>query len=236
VTLLALEHATKRFSSGQRETVALRDVSLDVGAGECVAVFGLRRSGRTTLLRVVAGMLPLDDGVVRFDGRDLAGRGAGTLGIEIGYCNPGFDPGQGGTIADHVAVALLARGAGRVRARERADAALARGGVSGWAHRAPRELHPEELVRAGIARALVTAPRLLLLDEPTNGVDVLERDALLTVVRSLADDGVAILMTVGEPVSGADRVLALDGGELRGEAVPETAPVVPLRRGVGPIA
>ena len=87
-------------------------------------------------------------------------------------------------------------------------------------------------MRAGIARALVTAPRLLLLDEPTNGVDAPERDAVLALVRSLADEGVAILMTVGEPVGGADRVLALDGGELRGQAIPEAAPVLSLRREV----
>jgi ABC-type multidrug transport system ATPase subunit len=236
VTLLVLEHATKRFSSGQRETIALRDVSLDLAAGECVAVYGLRRSGRTTLLRVAAGMLPLDEGAARFDGHDLASRAGGPLGIQIGYCNPVFDMAQGGTIADHVAVALLARRAGRVRARARADAVLARVGLSSCADLDPRDLHPEELVRAGIARALVTAPRLLLLDEPTNGVDVLERDAVLALVRSLADEGVAILMTVGEPVSGADRVLALDAGELRGQAVPEPAPVLPLRRGAGPSA
>ncbi len=236
MSLLTLEHATKRFSSGQRETVALRDVSLDLAAGECVAVYGLRRSGRTTLLRVAAGMLPLDAGAACFDGRDLARRGAASLGIEIGYCNPVFDPAQGGTIADHVAVALLARGAGRLRARARADAALAHVGLSGCANLGPRDLHPEELVRAGIARAIVTSPRLLLLDEPTNGVDVLERDAILTLVRSLADDGAAVLMTVGEPVAGADRVLALDGGELRGQAIPESAPVLPLRRGAGPSA
>jgi len=118
----------------------------------------------------------------------------------------------------------------------RADAALARVDLSACANLDPRELHPEELVRAGIARALVTSPRLLLLDEPTNGVDLLERDSLLLLVRSLADDGIAILMTVGEPVAGADRVLALDEGELRGQAVPETAPVLPLRRGMGPSA
>ncbi len=236
MSLLALEHATKRFSVGQRETVALRDVSLELDAGECVAVFGLRRTGRTTLLRVAAGMLVLDEGAARFDGRDLARRGVGTLGVDIGYCNPVFDPTQGGTLADHVAVALLARGEGRVRARARADAALARVGLSACAMLDPRDLHPEERVRAGIARAHVTAPRLLLLDEPTNGVDELERDAVLSLVRSLADEGVAILMTVGEPVGGADRVLALDDGELRGQAVPETAPVVPLRREAGPSA
>jgi ABC-type multidrug transport system ATPase subunit len=237
MSLLELDHATKRFTSGQREAIALRDVSLDLDAGECVAVYGLRRSGRTTLLRVVAGMLAPDEGVVRFDGRDLATCATHMLGVEIGYCTPGFDAAQGGSVADHVAVALLARGVGRLRARACADAALARVGATACANLGPRELHADELVRAGVARALVTEPRLLLLDEPTNGVDVLERDGILALLRTLADDGIAVLMTVGEPVAGADRVLALDGGRLRGQAVPEQAAVVPLHpRHVEPVA
>jgi ABC-type multidrug transport system ATPase subunit len=237
MSLLELAHATKRFRCGQRETVALRDVSLELEAGECVAVYGLRRSGRTTLLRVAAGMTPLDAGAARFDGRELGGRGGRLLGVEIGYCNPAFDPAHAGSVAEHVAVALLARGCGRRRARARAGAALARVGASASANLDPRELEADELVRAGIARALLTDPRLLLLDEPTNGVDLLERDAILDLLRSLADDGAGVLMTVGEPVAGADRVLALDGGRLRGRALPEPAPVVPLHaRQVEPVA
>ncbi len=236
MSLLELVHATKRFASGQRETIALRDVSLELDAGECLAVYGLRRSGRTTLLRVAAGILPLDGGEVRFDGRALAQRPQ-SLGVEIGYCSPSFDPAHGGTVAEHVAVGLLAHGIGRLRARACADAVLARVSAGAYANLDPRELHADELVRAGIARALVTEPRLLLIDEPTNGVDVLERDGILDLLGALADEGIAVLMTVGEPVAGADRVLALDDGRLRGHALPEQAPVVPLRpRRVEPVA
>jgi len=237
MSLLELAHATKRFTSGQRETVALQDISLELDAGDCVAIYGLRRSGRTTLLRVVAGILPLDEGTVRFDGHDLAARSTRALGVEIGYCSPVFDPAHGGSVTDHVAVALLARGVGRTRACARAEEALARTGASGCANLDPRELHLDELVRAGIARALVAKPRLLLLDEPTNGVDVLERDGILELLRAIADGGTAVLMTVGEPVPGPNRVLALDGGRLRGHAVQEQAPVVPLHpRHVEPVA
>ncbi|HEX4804897.1 MAG TPA: ATP-binding cassette domain-containing protein [Conexibacter sp.] len=236
MTLLTLAHATKRFTSGQRETLALDDVSLELAAGECVAVYGLRRSGRTTLLRVAAGILPLDAGEATFDGRGLRGPGA-ALGIEIGWCSPRFDPAHGGTVADHVAVAALARGGGRTRAAAQAAAALARAGAEDCAGYDPRELHAGELVRAGVARALVTSPRLLLLDEPTSGVGPVERDALLALLRALADEGAAVLMTVGEPIPGADRVLTLDGGRLRTDRVTDAAPVLPLRpRHAEPVA
>jgi ABC-type multidrug transport system ATPase subunit len=237
VSLLALEHATKRYTSGQRETLALHAASLELGVGECVAVYGLRRSGRTTLLRVAAGILPLDEGVVRFDGCDLADHSEQALGIEIGYCSPVFDPTHGGSVTDQVAVALLARGIGRTRAGALARAALERAGIRDCADVDPRDLQADELVRAGIARALVTAPKLLLLDEPTKGVDALQREAILALLRTLANAGMAVLMTVGEPVVGPDRVLALDGGRLRGEVVPDGARVAALRpRRVEPVA
>jgi len=237
VSLLALEHTTKRFASGQRETLALRDVSIALDAGELVAVYGLRRSGRTTLLRVAAGILPPDEGAVRFEGRDLAERAAPQpLGTAIGYCSPLFDPAHGGAVVDHVAVALLARGVGRTRASALAENALERVGASTCAHLDPRDLTAGELVRAGIARALVTAPRLLLLDEPTNGVDAVERDAILVLLRQLAAAGAGVLLTVGEPLAGVDRVLVLDGGRLRSDAVPEQAGVAAVRsRRVEPV-
>jgi ABC-type multidrug transport system ATPase subunit len=227
MSLLALEHATKRFTSGQRETHVLRDVSLELTAGDLVAVYGLRRSGRTTLLRVAAGIVPLDEGVVRFEGRDL-GRSGRALGVAIGYCSPLFDPAHGGTIAEQVAVGLLARGIGRTRARIQAEEALERVGAGDSAHLDPRDLHLDELVRAGIARALVAAPRVLLLDEPTNGVDVHQRGGVLALLRGLADAGVAVLMTVGEPIAGPDRVLTLDRGRLRADATPGPEGVVAL--------
>ena len=228
MSLLELAHATKRFMSGQRELVVLDDVSLTVAAGECVAIYGTRRSGRTTLLRIAAGLLTLDAGEARFDGRELASCGTRVLGVEIGYCDARFDAAHGGDVAAHVALALRARGVGRRESRARAVAALERAGASACAELDPRELQAGELVRAGIARALVTEPRLLLLDEPTSGVEPEERERVLALLRALADGGLAVLATVGEPVTGPHRVLALDGGRLGGDAVPAQAPIVSL--------
>ncbi|HEX7292023.1 MAG TPA: ATP-binding cassette domain-containing protein [Conexibacter sp.] len=236
MSLLALEHVTKRYASGQRETLALRDASLALRAGECVAVHGLRRSGRTTLLRVAAGILPPDAGVVRLEGQDLAERSRPALGVEIGYCSPLFDPAHGGTVADHVAVGLLARGTRRTRARAQAEEALERAGASGSAHLDPRDLRADELVRAGIARALAPAPRVLLLDEPASGVERPERDRLVALLSALARGGMAVLMTVGEPLAGLDRTLTLDGGSLRAGAAPDPEGVVALPRHAEPVA
>ena len=230
MTLLELRDVTKRYALGRLERVALRSVSLDVHGGELVAIWGLRRSGRSTLLRIAAGIEQPDEGVVRFEGRDLSARGMQQLGGAIGFCSTRFDQAHGTTVLDYVSIGRLARGAGRNAARAAASRALERTGAGHCMGFDPRELEPAEAVRAGIARAIVTEPRLLVLDEPTSGVDLLERDALLALLRSLADDGIAVLCAVGEAIGGADRVLAIGDGQLRGEAVPEHAPVVPLRR------
>jgi ABC-type sugar transport system ATPase subunit len=80
---------------------------------------------------------------------------------------------------------------------------------------------------------LALRPRLLVIDEPVKGVELVERDAILALLRGLADEGLGVLASAGETtaLSGADRALALGGGELRGAAVPELAPVLSLRRG-----
>jgi len=233
--LLELEHVSKRYRHGLRERVALRDVSLELYPGELVAVWGLRRSGRSTLLRIAAGIEAPDKGVVRFAGRDLADGGGNVLGSGIGYCPKAFRPAEGRTIIEEVVVGLLACGVSQSVAQARARSALERAGAERCAALEPSGLDSAEAIRVAIARALVFQPRLLVIDEPTKGVDLLARDGILLLLRSLADEGIAVLTSTGETtgLSGADRALSLGDGELRGSLAPELAPVVPLRHPVG---
>jgi len=233
MSLLTLENVTKRFSTGRREHIALRNVSLDIEPREVVAVWGLRRSGRTTLLRVAAGVETPDEGVVKFDGEDIARSRSSVLGSQVGYSNVQFMQSQGGTVVDQVAVGLLANGFPLDRARGRAYKVLARVDAGDCADLDPWLLDPAETARVGLARALVTNPRLLLVDDPTNGVDLMQRDPILSLIREVADEGVAVLMTVGDVVTIADRMLSIDDGELRGDTAPEHASVVPLHAARG---
>jgi ABC-type lipoprotein export system ATPase subunit len=232
MSLLELEHISKRYRRRPGERVALHDVSLWIDPGELVAVWGQRRSGRSTLLRVAAGVEVPDEGVVQFDGRDLAAPGAGLGDGGIGYCQRAFRPDEGRTVLDQILVRLLARGVSPSSCESYSRAALERVGAERCAGLEPEELDGAEAVRVAMARALACNPRLLVVDEPTKGVDILERDAILLLLRSIANEGVAVLMSVGEStcLSGADRGLTIGDGELHGRPSTELAPVLPLRR------
>jgi len=231
VSLLSLEGVGKRYCRGRREYVALNDVSLSIESGELVAVLGTRRSGRSTLLRIVAGLERPDVGVVRFEGGDMS-LARGVLGRRIAYCHTSFSAREGHGVVEHVATGLLARRATPLQARREAEEALARVGASDCVRMEPYELDGAETVRVAIARALTAAPSLLVVDEPTNGVDALQRDPILALLRSIANEGVAVLMSTGDAtcLAGVDLAFSLDEGELRGATVPSRADVVPLRR------
>jgi ABC-type ATPase involved in cell division len=232
MSLLALEHVVKRCGDGSRERVVLADVSLELEVGELGVVWGLRRSGRSTLLRVTAGIEAPDSGVVRFEGLDLREHGEDVLGGGIGYCQKTLRLGEGQVVLDELIVSLLARGIGPKAARSRARLALERMGAEQCATLHPGELDSAEAVRVALARTITQQPRLLVIDEPVKGVELLERDGILSLLRSLADDGIAVLASASEStgLSGADRAFALGGGELRGAPTPELAPVLELRR------
>lgn len=229
MSLLELQRVAKRYRDGQLERVVLREVSTQIDGGELAMVWGLRGCGRSTLLRVAAGIEAPDDGVVRFDGRDLARHGDEVLGAGIGYCQKlvrGSQP-----VLEVVMMPLLAAGASPARARLRAREALERTGAAGCAALRTAALDTSEIVRVALARVLARDPRLVVIDDPIQGVDLLERDGILVLLRALADDGIAVLASTGDAtgLAGADRTLTLSDGELRGPPC-ELAPVLPLRR------
>ena len=232
MSLLSIDHVTKRYRRGRLERVAVRDVSLALEPAELIAVWGARRSGRSTLLRLATGVEVPDEGIVRFEGRDLARCRDSVLGRRIGYCQLRSFSMDSGFVLAHVADGLLAQHESPKMARRRAEEVLYRVGAEHCSRLECYELDGAEIARVAIATALVMAPVLLVIDEPTNGVDVLERDPLLALLRSVANEGTAVLMTAGDAqgLSGVDRAFWLDDGELKGDLEPAQSVVVPLRR------
>jgi putative ABC transport system ATP-binding protein len=204
-------------------------VSLEIEPGELVQVWGARCSGRSTLLAIAAGLERPDAGVVLFDGVDLSDWGADALGGGIGFCYLRAGSAGGRSVIDNVRAGLLGLGVPVRDADRRARKALERVGVGA---RDMGSLDAAEEVRVSIACALVLGPRMLVIDEPTKGVDLLVRDDLVLLLRSLADDGIAVLVSDGDGsgLCDADRVLSLTGGRLRGETSPvKMGMLLPLR-------
>jgi ABC-type multidrug transport system ATPase subunit len=230
MSLLSIANVTKRYPRGRLERVAVRDVSLDIERGELVAVWGVRFSGRSTLLRIAAGVESPEEGTVSFEGHDLARYRDGVLGRGIGYCQTGFFSSQRGLVIEHVAAGLLAQRVSPKQTRRRGQELLLSVGAVGCAQLRCHELDGAELARVAVASALATEPALLVIDEPTSGVDVLQREPLLRLLRGIANEGTAVLMSAGDAqsLSGADRALTIYNGEIQAELTP--AQVVPLHR------
>ena len=201
----------------------LVDVSLDVGAGELVAVVGSRSQGKTTLLQLAAGLVAPEDGVVCFGGHDLVGLSerehARLLREEIGMA------GQSGPQVDlqmvhYVAAPLLVnrRRKHRRQAFARASVALERVGMASRARQRWGDLSRWDQALVDIAQGIVGEPGLLLVDDVTDGLGMRETAQVTKLLRSIAEDtGMGVLMTVsdGEAALSAHRVFSLSRGRVR---------------------
>ena len=230
MSLLELQGVNKRSRSGQRERSVLSDVDLSLEAGELAIVWGARRSGRTTLLRIAAGVQASDSGRVLFEGQPLGERAIGT---GVGYVAKTLRAKEEQGVLDQVAAVLLARGVGVHQARDLAREALRRAGGERCAAMKVSELGGGEALRVAIARTLALNPKVLVVDEPAATVEISERDDVLALLRSLAREGVAVLASSSEAehLAGADLALTLREGQLGGQGRTRRATVVALRRG-----
>lgn len=220
--LLVLGGVGVGFDRGSGRVRVLSGVGLSLGVGEVGVVVGSRAQGKTTLLRVVAGMVLADEGSVWFAGRDLGGLSerarAQLLGGEIGWACRGGPGGLRIEVRDYVGLPLV-KGLGlrRKEPRRRACEALERVGVGGCAESRWPELADWERVLVELAQGIVGRPRLLLVDDLLGGLSMGRVQEAMRLVRGLvAEFGFGVLMVAsdGEPAVFADRAWMLEEGEL----------------------
>jgi NitT/TauT family transport system ATP-binding protein len=169
--LVSLTHVSKMFSSG---TVALQNMSLDIGQGEFVSLLGPSGCGKSTVLRLIAGLGDTSSGTI--DWPSAASYDAdGHPQKEIGFVfqEPTLMP--WGTVYANVWLPLRLQGISKVDARNRVMEALHMVGLDKFADSYPRELSGGMKMRVSIARALITKPKLLLMDEPFAALDEITR-------------------------------------------------------------
>ncbi len=241
LSLAGLRHGAAR-GRGRVEGL-LVDVSLDVVAGELVAVVGSRSQGKTKLLQLAAGLVAPEAGVVRFRGHDLAGLSEGEharlLREEIGLA------GQSGPRVDlrmehYVAAPLLVdrRRKHRRQAFARAAAALERVGMASRARQRWGDLSRWDRALVDIAQGVVGEPGLLLVDDVTDGLGMGETAQVTKLLRSLAEEegmGVVMAVSEGEAALSAHRVFSLSRGRLKAisDQSPRPANVVELQAARG---
>lgn len=198
----ALDVRGVRLKRGAREI--LRGVDLHADTGEVVALMGLSGSGKTTMLRVIAGLEPADAGEVS----------AAKVGMVFQF----HFLFEHLTAIDNITLAPThVLGVSMADARTRAQALLEQLGVGHRAHALPRELSGGEAQRVAIARALAVDPPLLLLDEPTASLDPARRNNLGEALAKLAASGRALVMTSHDDDFVRDfatRVVVLANGEV----------------------
>ncbi|MGW1045423.1 ABC transporter ATP-binding protein [Streptomyces sp. NPDC002547] len=210
--MLRLEEATVRFAG----RAALDRVGLEVAEREIVCVLGPSGGGKSTLLRTVAGLQPLDGGRVFLEGRDLDGTPAHRRGVGLMFQDHQLFPQR--DVGGNVAFGLRMHGAARGEQEARVAELLGLVGLPGAARRAVASLSGGEQQRVALARALAPRPRLLMLDEPLGQLDRSLRERLVVELRELfgrlGTTVLAVTHDQGEAFALADRVVVMRDGRI----------------------
>jgi NitT/TauT family transport system ATP-binding protein len=206
--VVVLSGVGKCFASG---VVALEALTFDVRPGEFVSLLGSSGCGKSTALRIIAGLSEPTTGTIEWPQAEADGTGTRhPHRLSFVFQEPTLMPWA--TVAANVALPLKLRGEGTA-AVARVAAALARVGLKGFADSYPRELSGGMRMRASIARALVTEPKLLLMDEPFAALDEITRfrlnDDLLALWQALGETVVFVTHSVFESVYLSQRILVM---------------------------
>ncbi|MCI1869194.1 ABC transporter ATP-binding protein [Bifidobacterium crudilactis] len=210
--VITATHVSKNFLTDNGEDLTvLKDLSLTLHEGEIVAILGRSGAGKSTFLRILAGLVPPSEGKVEYRGTPLSGPNPG---VAMVFQTFALMPWL--TVESNVELGLQARGVGRKARKEAALQAIDSIGLDGFESAYPKELSGGMRQRVGIARALVLKPDALFMDEPFSALDVLTAENLRQEVLKLWSDGSGSLRSIlivthniEEAVQMADRVVVL---------------------------
>ncbi|SFU50056.1 mannopine transport system ATP-binding protein [Methylobacterium sp. 174MFSha1.1] len=210
---ISVRGLTRRFGS----VTAVDAVSLEIAAGEFVALLGPSGSGKSTVLMSLAGFDLPDEGTILIGGEDCTRLPPHRRNIGMVFQHYTLFPHL--SVADNVAFPLKMRGIGRAERRARAEAALDVVRLSGFGTRMPRQLSGGQQQRVALARAIVYQPRVLLMDEPLSALDKNLREEMQIEIKRLHSElGITIVFVThdqGEALTMADRVAILRQGRVQ---------------------
>jgi ABC-type Fe3+/spermidine/putrescine transport system ATPase subunit len=216
---LELRSVAKRFGV----VTAIERIDLEVGHGEFLTLLGASGCGKSTTLRIIAGLERPDEGEVILTGRPIQDMPVHRREIAMVFQSYALFPHM--TVAQNVAFGLETRGVATVEIGRRVREALKTVELSGLDERYPRQLSGGQQQRVALARALVTEPKVLLLDEPLSNLDAKLRDRLRVELRALQQKlqvtTIYVTHDQGEAMSLSDRIAFMAGGRIVEIGTPE---------------
>lgn len=207
---------------------ALRNINLEIPAGQVVVILGPSGSGKSTLCRTINRLETIDSGEIRINGKLLPeeGKELTRLRAEVGMVFQQFNLFSHMTIRDNVTLApIKVRKLSKAEARERAEKLLDRVGIAAQADKYPAQLSGGQQQRVAIARALAMDPKVMLFDEPTSALDPEMINEVLDVMTDLAKGGMTMVCVTHEMSFArrvADRILFMADGAIVEDTDPET--------------
>ena len=228
MSLVQIENLAKVYGAGETAVIALDHVSLDVSAGEFVAVMGPSGCGKSTLLHLLGGLDRATEGHVTIEGQALDHLSDDALTRlrrqKIGFIFQFFNLIPLLDATENAALPILLDGVPPAKARAKAQEWLRKVGLGDRMNNRPDQLSGGQQQRVAISRALVAEPKLVLADEPTGNLDSRMADEIAMLLRQVASEwGRAVVMVTHDShiASYADRILFLRDGQIVDEMRPE---------------
>ena len=221
--LLSCNGLNKSFDTDGQQVPVIRDVSLEVRAGEFTVLMGSSGSGKSTLLYLLSGLESISSGEIHFQGRNISGQGEKELALlrrqAMGFVFQAFNLVPNLTLLENVLAAGYLSPANKSQVEERAQSLLQEMGLGELSDRLPSQVSGGEQQRAATARALINSPDILFADEPTGALNSAAGKSVLDHFSALADRDQTIFMVTHDLKAACrgNRVLYLSDGSLHGE-------------------
>ncbi|WP_167550915.1 amino acid ABC transporter ATP-binding protein [Gordonia terrae] len=221
--MIAMRGVQKHFGSLH----VLKDIDLEVPAGQVVVVLGPSGSGKSTLCRTINRLEPIDDGEILVEGQVLPaeGKDLARLRADVGMVFQSFNLFSHKTILENVTLApIKVRKKSKDEAGKRALELLERVGIASQKDKYPAQLSGGQQQRVAIARSLAMDPKIMLFDEPTSALDPEMVNEVLDVMVSLAKEGMTMVVVtheMGFARKAADRIIFMADGAIIEDSDPE---------------
>ncbi len=220
--MLKLCGISKRYCIGDTgSTIALADISLEIGSGESVAIMGASGSGKSTLLQIFGCITTADSGEYYIDGKEVKALSdherAKLRNKKFGFVMQNFGLIEYRNVIDNVKIPMqFCREFSEKQRIERCRSALERVGLSGYERKKTGLLSGGEKQRVAIARAIVNSPSVILADEPTGALDSANRDSIMRLFHEINDSGTTIITVTHDEKLGSEfsRIIRISDGKI----------------------